>query len=232
MEDFLLFIDTEASGLPKNWKAPFSEENNWPFAVQISWIVYTKAGKEVKRENFFINNNDFEITPSALAIHHISPAFLVQHGVNRNIVLDSLASDLRYYQPLVVGHFMEFDALVLGAEYYRTNKENPLTNLPVYCTMLATKNFIRNPRLQYLNLGALYFYLFNTTLENQHNALVDAVATAKCFFELLKRGDINDELIREQQVPFKKLSDHPSKLGCSLGLIIFIFSGLILHYCL
>lgn len=31
-----LFFDTETTGLPKNWKAPVSDLNNWPRLVQLA----------------------------------------------------------------------------------------------------------------------------------------------------------------------------------------------------
>ncbi len=54
MSDYLLFIDTETSGLPKKWGLPYSAKNNWPFSVQIAWVIYTKEGQKVKQENHFI----------------------------------------------------------------------------------------------------------------------------------------------------------------------------------
>lgn len=230
MRDYLLFIDTEASGLPKNWKAPFSEEGNWPYAVQVSWIIYTKAGEEVKRENYYISNNDFEITPAALAIHGITAAYRRQHGEDRRKILSFLADDLHQYQPLVIGHFMEFDALVLGAEFYRTGRENPITGLPLFCTMLVTKNYIRNPLHKYLHLGDLYYLLFNDPLQQQHNALADARATAKCFFEMVKRGDITEKKVQQQQLKIDNSDADTKKLGYSLLAVFIFLLTLILYY--
>ncbi|QJD94919.1 3'-5' exonuclease [Mucilaginibacter robiniae] len=203
MNDYVLFVDTEASGLPVNWTLPYSTEGNWPSAVQISWLVYTKDGQEIKRENHYIRNTDFFITPKAIEIHGINSGFLAVKGEDRKHVLELLTQDLKQYEPLVVGHFVQFDYHVLSADFYRASLPNPLTNLPVFCTMLATTQLAWTPMPKSLLLGDLYAFLFYKPLENQHDALCDAKATADCFFELLKRTEITEKMIAQQDA-------HPS----------------------
>ena len=208
MRDYLLFLDTEASGLPKKWNLPYSNSSNWPCAVQIAWVVYTKDGNLVKTENHYIEDRDIKINPSAIKIHGITKDFLKERGEGRNTVMQLFADDLLNYQPLVLGHFMEFDYHIASADFHRAGISNPLENLPTYCTMRATSFYVRDPSVGHLRLGELYSMLFDDKLENQHNALVDANATADCFFELLKRGDINDEKIELQQSEIKQPQGH------------------------
>ncbi|MCX6741278.1 MAG: hypothetical protein NTY61_02675, partial [Candidatus Parcubacteria bacterium] len=40
-----LFFDTETTGLPKNWKAPIEDLDNWPRIVQIAWAIYKNGVK-------------------------------------------------------------------------------------------------------------------------------------------------------------------------------------------
>lgn len=35
-----LFIDTETTGLPKEYDAPYTDIDNWPRLVQLAWIVF------------------------------------------------------------------------------------------------------------------------------------------------------------------------------------------------
>ncbi|MEJ6978859.1 3'-5' exonuclease [Pedobacter sp. P351] len=203
MRDYLLFLDTEASGLPKKWNLPYSNSSNWPSAVQISWIVYAKDGTLIKTENHYIRDNDVQIKPSAIKIHGITRDYLNRYGESRKIVMQLFADDLVKYEPLLIGHFMEFDYHVASADFYRTAIPNPFNNLPTFCTMLASSFYVRDPSVGHLRLGELYTMLFDTKLENQHNALADANATAECFFELVKRGDITDEKIDLQQSEVK-----------------------------
>lgn len=225
MRDYLLFLDTEASGLPKSWSQPYSNSDNWPFSVQISWSIFKNDGALVKTENHYIGDNDFEINPTANKIHGIDRAFLDQHGESRKEFMQKLAEDLQGYQPLVSGHFMEFDYHVVSADFHRSGIANPIANLPTFCTMLASRGFVRDPSVKYLRLGELYSTLFHKPLEDQHNAMVDAKATAECFFELLQRGEITDERIEKQ----KQESEEPArKLKWLFFILIVILIILII----
>lgn len=224
MTDNLLFIDTEASGLPKKWNAPYSKVNNWPFSVQVSWLVYGPQGNLIKQEDHYIKDDDFKITPAALKIHGITREFLNEHGQPRHQVMQLLAQDILNYKPLLVGHFMELDYHVISADFFRSGVENPAVNAKMFCTMLATKQLARNPQSKYLRLGDLYEWLFNQPLLHQHNALVDAKATSECFFELTKRGEIDGEYILKQQ----SLKHYEPPINRFIGWALVILIVLIL----
>lgn len=218
MRDYLLFLDTEASGLPRKWNLPYSNSANWPSAVQIAWVIYTKDGIMLKKENHYIDDQDIVVKPSAIKIHGITRDYLNEHGENRKTVMQLFADDLKKYQPLILGHFMEFDCHILSADFYRAGIENAMTGLPKFCTMQASSFYVQDPSVDYLRLGELYALLFNATLKNQHNAMADAMATADCFFELVKRGDITDATIEQQQ-----LKANENKLSRRFSWLISIF---------
>jgi DNA polymerase-3 subunit epsilon len=231
VQEYLLFIDTETSGLPKNWNLPYSDDKNWPHAVQISWIVYTRDQVEVKREDHFIKDDDFEINAEAFKIHGITRSFLNMHGEYRKDVLDLLAADLNTYKPLVVGHFVELDYHITGADFYRAGITQPMDSLPMFCTMLATTNFLRNPQTRYLKLNQLYSLLFNRQLSNHHNAMIDALATAESFFELVRMGSIDDDKIAKQQTERLRTNRPKLQSGCSLPLVLLlVITILIAHW--
>jgi len=56
VNNHLLFIDTETSGLPKKWNKPYDTLGNWPHAVQVAWLVYSESGELIKEENFYIRD--------------------------------------------------------------------------------------------------------------------------------------------------------------------------------
>lgn len=211
MREYLLFIDIEASGLPKKWNEPYSKAGNWPHVLQLSWIICTKDGQVVKMQDHYIKDNDFEITRSAKKIHGITREFLDKNGENRQEVMELLTTDINQYLPLAIGHFMELDFRIIGAEFYRTGIENPLFKLPLFCTMIATTHMVRNPVNKYLRLADLYLLLFNKPLLNPHNAVEDVKATVACFFELLKRGEIDGEMIEDQDAFEKGLPGSEKK---------------------
>lgn len=222
MSQYLLFIDTEATGLPKKWNRPYSNTKNWPHIVQLAWIIYTQNEQEVKRENHYVINSDFKISAEAKKIHGITPHFLAQNGKNRNLIMSLLADDLQQYQPMIIGHFIELDLHLLNADFYRTGIANNLKNLPVFCTMLASTKYVQNYGVDNLRLAELYALLFNKKAENLHNALGDALNTAESYFELIKRGDITAELIEKQQEIILK-KEYTNDKAIKLGYCIFVF---------
>ena len=49
----LLFFDTETTGLPKNYKLPYTHLENWPHIVQLSWLV-SENGQILKESDNII----------------------------------------------------------------------------------------------------------------------------------------------------------------------------------
>ncbi|MEO6521261.1 MAG: 3'-5' exonuclease [Mucilaginibacter sp.] len=231
MQDHLLFIDTETSGLPKDWTQPYSNNANWPYAVQVSWIVFNRDGVELKREDHYIRDRDFEINPEAYKIHGITREFLDDKGERRAYVMGLLNADLEQYKPMVVGHYMELDYNITGVDFYRLGVlNNPMASLPQYCTMLGSRHYIRTSQVEYLRLGQLYGTLFNKPLDNQHNAMVDAEATAECFFEMLRTGIVSDQAIEKQRIDREKRKLPVSKRGCGLSILFLLIITLLIAY--
>lgn len=223
MNQYYLFIDSEASGLPVNWALPYSAEGNWPSAVQISWLIYDQDQKFIKKIDHYIKATDFHITASALEVHGLTPDFLNEHGYSRNEVMQLLADDLLQYQPTVIGHFIRLDYHILSADFYRAGITNPLHTLPVFCTMVASRDLTRNTTMRHLRLGELYRILFNRELENQHNALNDARATAESYFELLRTGQITGRDMDRQNADFNPLRyPAPTAKGCVIPVLLML----------
>lgn len=230
MKDYLLFIDTEASGLPKNWNLPYDAKDNWPACVQISWVIYTKQGEQIKEEDHYLKNDGFEIAPSATHVHGITRDFLIGNGECRKGVLTLLVADLEKYDPLIVGHFMQFDLHMLAADFFRSGIEDPIKKEGTFCTMLGSTHLINNPSVKFLRLEQLHKTLFNTTFENPHNAIADARATARCFFELMKRGDINEEIIVRQQKEISEKAALSKDPGCFIPMLVIISLTILIFY--
>jgi DNA polymerase-3 subunit epsilon len=233
LSDYFLFIDTEASGLPLKWDLPYSADENWPHALQVSWLIYDRHHTLIKQQNHYIGSEGIHITPAALAIHGLTPEFLAINGKPLTEVLQLLTADLQQYQPMVTGHFIRLDYYLLGAAFYRSAMENPLNTLPFFCTMAATTHLVHSSLTRHLRLEELYYMLFNTDLQHQHNALHDAQATAACFFELRNRGEIPDKSIRQQNLDFEQQRDPTQKQkGCLLPALMLILLAAIIIYSL
>ncbi|MDF2932082.1 MAG: 3-5 exonuclease [Chryseobacterium sp.] len=197
MKKYLLFIDTETTGIPKRWDLPYSETNNWPSAIQVSWIIYDENDGEIKRENCYIDVDDLKISAKSFKIHGINREFLSKNGHTRSFVLEKLSADIQKYQPLITGHFTEFDIHTLSCDFYRAGLENPFQQSHFYCTMLKSKDYNLNPNVNYLRLNQLFEFLFKEKMERSHDAMIDAEMTAKCFFEIRSRGEISEDEIQK-----------------------------------
>jgi len=204
LKDYLLFIDTETSGMPVRWDRPLADSANWPYAIQVAWIIYSKDGKEIKRVSKYIYEKDISITTDSLKIHGISEDFIKEKGLKRKEVLRKLAHDVKKYDPLIVGHFLELDLQVLSADYLRAQLKNPFMEQPFFCTMLKSKKYVLNPSVQYLRLPQLHKHLFSKKPEDIHEAENDAELTAKCFFELQAQSELTPEDFEAQQAKFSQ----------------------------
>ena len=198
MKDYLLFVDTETSGIPHDWAQPYSSRGNWPHIVQLAWVVCTTDGQEIKAENHYIQPSDYDLSPESGSIHGLTVDFLRANGRPRHAIMQRLRRDLLHYQPLVVAHFMQLDFHMLGVGFHRAGITNPLSALPTFCTMRATGHLVRSNTQGFLRLGELHQRLFHESLQNAHDALVDARATARCYFEMRRQGIITDETVAQQ----------------------------------
>ena len=56
-----LIFDTETTGLPKNWRAPISDTENWPRCVQLAWQVHDEIGNLIESKSYIIKPDNFDI---------------------------------------------------------------------------------------------------------------------------------------------------------------------------
>lgn len=196
---YLLFLDTETTGLPRRWHRPYAEEWEWPCVAQLGWEVYTVEGQLVKTDHDYLPVPAGRMPAAAVAIHGLTEGFLQAEGQQPAAVLGRLLQDLRTFRPRVVGHFLQLDFHVLGAAFARENLSNPLPELPQFCTMqLPWPPAAGEGPARYLRLHELHERLFGAPLPKLHDALIDAQATARCFFELRRRGIITPEILSGQ----------------------------------
>jgi len=82
-----LFFDTETTGLPKNWKAPVTDLNNWPRMIQIAWILCDQNGTRIESDDFIIQPEGFTIPSDASRVHGISTEKAIREGEDLEQVL-------------------------------------------------------------------------------------------------------------------------------------------------
>jgi DNA polymerase III epsilon subunit-like protein len=187
-----LFFDTETTGLPKNWKAPVTDLNNWPRLVQLAYLFYDQNGNKIAAGDHIIKPDGFTIPIDASKIHGISNEKANQEGKAILTVLQDFQSLINRADYLVA-HNMSFDEKIVGAEFLRNQMQDSIATKRKICTMQSTTNFcaIDGPYgYKWPKLSELHYKLFRTGFDEAHNAAVDINATAKCFWELKRLGKI------------------------------------------
>lgn len=202
-----LFFDTETTGLPRDWKAPISNLDNWPRLVQLAWSRYDSVGNQIYKKDYIIKPEDFEIPKFSSIIHRISNERANQEGVGLRGVLEEFAQDIQKSKVLVA-HNMEFDTKVMGAEFLRKEVDNNLFDIPQVCTMRGSVDFCKiegGPRgYKWPTLSELHKKLFGDDFAGAHDASADIDACAKCFFTLRKKHIINSREIEQKEEEYLK----------------------------
>ena len=195
---FIVF-DTETTGLPKRFNAPVSDVDNWPRCVQIAWQLHHADGSLIRRQDFLIKPEGFDIPFDSEKIHGISTELALEDGVVIQEVLDVFSQDLAQAQ-FVVGQNIGFDLNIVGCEFFRLGRENVFDAYEILdtCTELTAQLCQiaggRGGRYKLPTLTELHSFLFQSDFDQAHNATADVVATARCFFELIRRGYFKEEL--------------------------------------
>src|SRR5688572_3066418 len=113
-----LVFDTETTGVPHNKTAPITDLDNWPRLVQLAWQLHSPTGTLVSTHNHLIRPDGFDIPYKAEQVHGISTRRATEEGEEVQEVLTAFLADLSRTQQLV-GHNIEFDINIIGAELIR-----------------------------------------------------------------------------------------------------------------
>jgi len=189
-----IVFDVETTGLPRRFKAPVTDLNNWPRIVQIAWSVHSGDGEETGSGNHIIYPEDFVIPDAVARIHGITQKRAKKEGIPISWALASFAKAVESAEYLVA-HNIDFDYPIISAELIRSSIPSPMEGKKKICTM-KTKSVIThcdlrksNGALKWPKLIELHRTLFEEEFDDAHNAMADVQACARCFFEL-KRRDV------------------------------------------
>ena len=136
-----------------------------------------------------IKPEGFVIPANATRIHGITTQRAKEEGVPLAEAIEQFQADLDVAS-FIVGHNIEFDKKIVGAEMIRLGKKDELEKKKSYCTMQSSIDFCRIPGVygyKYPKLQELYRKLFGENFEDAHHAMSDIEATEKCFWELRER---------------------------------------------
>lgn len=202
-----LVFDTETTGLPRDFKAPITDLDNWPRVVQLAWQLHDEAGELIIQKDYIIRPDGFNIPFESERIHGISTELALAVGENLSTVLELFQKDLARSN-FMVGHNLKFDLNVLGCEFIRLGQETPLTK-PVLDTCTERSAQLcqipggRGGKFKLPTLTELHLHLFNEGFNEAHNATADVESTARCFLELLRKAQYTLEEIHQESGYFE-----------------------------
>lgn len=203
-----LIFDTETTGLPKNFNAPFTDTENWPRMVQIAWQLHDEDGTLLENQDYLIKPENFDIPFNATRIHGITTKMAREEGEDLATVLAEFQNAIKKAK-LGVGHNIIFDYNIVGAEFFRLNLENSLQHLHSADSMVLSTDFCKlgsgkNGKWKAPRLQELFEILFDEKFDEAHNAAADVNATAQIFFEMMRRNIISPEHLKISTEIFQK----------------------------
>ncbi len=187
-----LIFDTETTGIPRNKTAPLSDLENWPRLIQIAWQLHDANGKLLTQHNYIIKPEGFDIPYKAEQVHGVSTKRALDEGHDLKHVLNLFLEDLNKTSRLV-GHNIEFDINIIGAELLRQQIDAELfLKLDNVDTGISGTEFCQmtggvGGRLKMPRLVELHEKLFGKDFGDAHDAAYDVAATARCFFGLMEK---------------------------------------------
>ncbi|WP_417429844.1 DNA polymerase III subunit alpha [Halpernia sp.] len=219
-----LVFDTETAGLPQNFNAPLTDSDNWPRMVQIAWQLHDNDGTLLENQDYLIKPEGFDIPFNASRIHGISTKMAREEGRDLIEVLEEFAEVLKKTK-IGVGHNVEFDYNIVGAEFLRKNLENSLEKVASADTMILGTDYCklgsgRNGKWKSPKLEELFEILFQHKFDEAHNAAADVNATAQIFFEMMRLNIISAEDLKISEEVFQKFQSQHSSPIKPFGIVV------------
>ncbi len=218
-----LIFDTETTGLPKNWKAPLTDFDNWPRCIQIAWQLHDEMGNLVDNQDYLVKPAGFNIPYDAEKIHGISTKLAEEDGISLHEMLEKFQIVLEKAK-FIVGQNVGFDVNIMGAEFLRGGYENPLEQFPFLDTCTeSTAKLCQLPGGRYgkfklPTLAELHQELFSEPFAEAHNATADVEATTRCFLELIRKEFFTKEQLNVPSNYFDDFSEANPKPLKLIGL--------------
>ncbi len=184
----IIAFDTETTGLPVmpgfgRYHLPSSTRYyDGSRIIDIAYIVYSADGRVLKKQEFLIKPDGFEIKNSH--IHGITQEYAQKNGMSIDLAINYFYEDLKSAST-IVAHNLLFDFNILLSECHRIRHAGMIELLPTLlrrCTMEMGKrklNLLKNPKLV-----ELHKILFDEDWIQPHRALADTEICGKCYFRL------------------------------------------------
>lgn len=188
----ILIFDTETSDLPRDWRRPASDVDNWPRLVQVAWVVCDLKLRAKCKYVTLIRPDGWEIAPGAARVHGISTQRALKGGVPVADVLPAFDAELQA-SSLVVAHNLQFDEAVMSAEFIRAGLPHHFGDVNGFCTMRSTTELCElAPKIhgeyKWPKLSELHELCTGRPHNGAHDAMGDVEAVMRCLQVLRRKG--------------------------------------------
>ena len=216
----ILVFDTETTGLPKSTFSKVHNTREWPFIVQISYILFDNDSNEILVANDHIikMKKNITISDESVNIHGISNERSQKEGIPIQEGLTLLMKCMESAN-IIVGHNVNFDKNMIMVELHRNSNQFP--NKGSYKTIslggsedfdieqLYIKDFICTMKMglnicnikvqnvftgeitkKYPKLLELHKHLFSCEPKNLHNSFIDVIVCLRCYYYIENKKDL------------------------------------------
>ena len=197
-----LVFDIETTGFPINRYAPADDFKNWPYVVQIAWLLFDDDGKLIEHNNFYLKQ-PVEIPVDATSVHGITTAMMLEKAIEPTNVYANFKKAIDNTEYLI-SHNIDFDIPIIHCDFLRHGMPWDFPVDKMFCTMKTGTRFCKIPpckdgEYKWPTLTELYqkcfypgysmrIYPDATSTSNVHSANIDAAMVAQCFFKLKELG--------------------------------------------
>ena len=195
-----LTFDTETTGLPRDRRGSISDSSNWPYTLQLSWMLYDDDMNCLSgSDDIILVDESVAISDESIGIHGITRAKCRRDGIPIDVAIHKFQVALREAD-VVIAHNLDFDKRQLMAECSRNNLRHEFYNSKgYYCTMKrgidickieATNPTTGRTYYRYPKLPALHEKLFGASPRGTHDALVDILVCFRCYYKMVYDVDV------------------------------------------
>lgn len=209
-----LIVDTETTGLPVSYDAPFTDTDNWPRIIELSWELCWENGETIEKACDLIYPADFKFPIGEFwEKNGFNEAESLLNGVDPIIAFTNLAVAMNCADVMIC-HNIGYDRPIIECEFYRyklfpkairremvTNNIIPAAGLrdenvklQKECTKLLSAPIVKLPGIygQYSwpKLEVAYEFAFGEKMTGAHHASSDVEATKRLYLWIKSLEDI------------------------------------------
>lgn len=194
----ILFLDCETNGLPIDYKASYTDVDNWPRVISLGWELTTADNSILESRHHLIRPDGWQMPTDEFWINN---GYTQERSEREGLPIVEVLTSLKAAKEkadILVAHNLNFDHRIIWAEFIRAGME-PRSGMHKICTMMKSTAVCQIPAakgrgFKWPKLEEAYSILLNKQMEGAHDASFDVAACREIFFELVRRGVVTTEL--------------------------------------